>query len=95
MERHRSLSGVTENRRSVKPTTVREAGRKGGLSTLEKHGRSFFSAIGRKGQSRMREKWPGMAKTWGTRGGRPKKRSVECGEALTTQGKEDSGPAFV
>ena len=72
VEKHSSLSGVTENWESVVPT-VREAGRRGGRRTLEKHGRSFFSVIGSKGQVRMREKWPGMAKTWGARGGRPRK----------------------
>lgn len=72
VERHSSLSDVTENWESVVPT-VREAGRRGGRRTLEKHGRSFFSVIGSKGQVRMREKWPGMAKTWGARGGRPRK----------------------
>ena len=93
MERHGSLSDVTENRQSV-VQTVQEAGRRGGLRTLEKHGSSFFSVIGRRGQIRMREKWPGMAKTWGGRGGRPRKGSVLCGEALATQRKEvDADPS--
>jgi general stress protein YciG len=56
--------------------TVREAGRKGGLSCMRNRGREFFSEIGRAGQQAMRGKYPGMAGEWGRRGGRPRKRSL-------------------
>lgn len=32
-----------------KPMTVREAGRKGGQATRERHGEQFYQEIGRKG----------------------------------------------
>lgn len=56
--------------------TVRQAGKKGGLSCLRNRGREFFSEIGRTGQQAMRCKYPGMAGEWGKRGGRPRKRSL-------------------
>ncbi len=55
------------------PTTVREAGRKGGTTVLQKHGLAHFSRIGVKGQAAMRMKHPGKASEWGKLGGRPKK----------------------
>ena len=58
----------------MRETTVNEAGRRGGLKVLNTKGREFFSRIGRKGQKVMREKYPDMAKTWGKKGGRPRKR---------------------
>jgi len=56
---------------------VVEAGRKGGLTVLQKYGRSFFVEIGRRGQRVTRQKHPGMASTWGKLGGRPKKPHLE------------------
>jgi general stress protein YciG len=56
--------------------TVREAGKKGGLSCLRNRGKEFFSEIGKAGQQAMRGKYPGMAGEWGRRGGRPRKRSL-------------------
>lgn len=35
--------------------TVREAGRKGGETTAERHGREFYEEIGQKGGQRVRE----------------------------------------
>lgn len=35
--------------------TVREAGRKGGMVTSERHGSGFYRKIGRKGGQRVRE----------------------------------------
>jgi general stress protein YciG len=57
--------------------TVVEAGRKGGLTVLNKRGREFFSEIGRKGQQVMRAKYPSMASVWGKQGGRPKKFNLD------------------
>ena len=56
--------------------SVVEAGRKGGLAVLQKKGRKFYSIIGRKGQAVTRTKYPGMARVWGKRGGRPRKSSL-------------------
>lgn len=56
---------------------VIEAGRKGGLTVLSKLGREFYVGIGRKGQKALRERYPGMAKVWGKRGGRPKKPNLD------------------
>jgi len=57
-------------------TTVQEAGKKGGLTTLSLKGREFYSTIGRKGQKSLRSKYPGMASIWGKLGGRPKKLTL-------------------
>jgi len=56
--------------------TVREAGRRGGLSCLRNRGRGFFVEIGRKGQCVMRARHPNMAQEWGRLGGRPRKLTL-------------------
>jgi hypothetical protein len=56
--------------------TVREAGRRGGLTLLNKRGIGHFIEIGRKGQQVLRERYPGMASIWGKKGGRPRKHSL-------------------
>lgn len=56
--------------------SVEEAGKKGGLTTLNLKGSVFFSTIGRKGQKALRYKYPGMASKWGKLGGRPKKSTL-------------------
>ena len=38
-----------------KPMTTVEAGRRGGMTTLRRHGREFFSKIGKKGGQRLRK----------------------------------------
>ena len=46
------------NRKPVqnpRPLTVREAGRKGGAATAERHGRAHYQAIGKKGGQRIKE----------------------------------------
>ncbi|RLC65219.1 MAG: hypothetical protein DRI01_01615 [Chloroflexi bacterium] len=65
--------------------TVTEAGRKGGLTVLSRRGQSFYSEIGKKGQTVMRRKYPDMAREWGKRGGRPKKVTLD--EILGEKGK--------
>ena len=57
-------------------TTVNEAGRKGGLALLNKRGRKHFIEIGKKGQEEMKKRYPGMASTWGKKGGRPRKDNI-------------------
>jgi general stress protein YciG len=56
--------------------SVAEAGRKGGLTVLNRRGRAFYSEIGKKGQQAMRQKYPNMASEWGKLGGRPKKLTL-------------------
>jgi len=61
--------------------TVRQAGRRGGLAVLRKHGREFYVWIGKKGQRTTRAKYPDMAHEWGKLGGRPRKPTIdEMGE---------------
>jgi general stress protein YciG len=62
--------------RSISEMTVKEAGRKGGLSLLNKRGTKHFAEIGRKGQEIMKKRYPGMASTWGKKGGRPRKNNI-------------------
>lgn len=60
----------------MKPITVIEAGRRGGLTVFAKRGSSWFAQIGAQGQRILRAKYPGMAREWGKRGGRPKKPTL-------------------
>ena len=64
-------------RKVASETTVREAGRRGGLAVLRKYGRRFFVETGRKGQAAMRERYPNMASEWGKKGGRPRKPHLD------------------
>lgn len=57
--------------------SVNEAGRRGGLACLQKKGRSFFREIGKKGNARMKAKYPNLASEWGKLGGRPRKLKLE------------------
>ena len=57
--------------------SVQEAGRRGGLAVLATYGRKHFSKIGKQGQKALRDRYPGMAKVWGKRGGRPKKPDLD------------------
>ena len=59
-----------------KSATVVEAGRKGGLALLSKRGTKHFAVIGKKGQEVMKKRCPGMASTWGKKGGRPRRNSI-------------------
>lgn len=59
-----------------KTMTVDEAGRKGGLALLSKRGKKHFAEIGKKGQEIAKKRYPGMASTWGKKGGRPRKNNV-------------------
>jgi hypothetical protein len=64
-------------------TTCREAGQRGGISTLRKHGRRHLSAAGKIGITVMRERHPGMAAEWGRRARRSRsKDSVTVNPAL-------------
>ncbi len=52
---------------------VREAGRRGGESTLKRWGVSFFRDIGRRGGRRTAQMYRDLLKEYGKRGGRPKR----------------------
>ncbi len=67
---------VRRNMRALEGITVKEAGRRGGLSLLNKLGHSHFAEIGKKGQEATRKRYPGMATAWGKRGGRPRKNNL-------------------
>lgn len=56
--------------------SVNEAGKKGGLALLAKHGSKHFAEIGKKGQEALRKRYPGMASEWGKKGGRPRKNNL-------------------
>jgi len=61
--------------------TVTGAGRKGGQSTLEHRGISFFQEIGRKGGKRTAELYRDLLKEFGRRGGRSHRPSlIDMGE---------------
>jgi hypothetical protein len=62
--------------KEMESVTVKEAGRKGGLTVLSKRGTKHFAEIGKKGQEIMKKRYPGMASTWGKKGGRPRKDSI-------------------
>ena len=57
--------------------SVNEAGRRGGLAVLAKHGKKHFSQIGKIGQAILKKRYPGMASEWGKKGGRPRKNKEE------------------
>ena len=56
--------------------TVKEAGRRGGLSLLAKQSNKHFAEIGKKGQEALRKRYPKMASEWGKKGGRPRKEKL-------------------
>ena len=57
--------------------TVREAGLKGGQSTLERRGIKFYREIGRKGGQRTKELYGHLFSEHGRKGGRPKRPNLE------------------
>ena len=59
-----------------KTITAAEAGRRGGLALVSKRGTKHFAEIGKKGQDTMKKLYPGMASTWGKKGGRPRKNNI-------------------
>lgn len=61
--------------------TCREAGRRGGMSTLAKRGRAHFSIIGAHGQEVFAARYTSLDRSrWGRLGGRPKKQRLNLGE---------------
>jgi hypothetical protein len=70
--------------------TVREAGARGGRTTLERKGAEFFCDIGRKGGQRTATLYYELLSTWGKQGGRPRRPSLQkdAGEEFAEK-KED------
>lgn len=65
--------------------SVRDAGRKGGETTAQTHGREFYEQIGRKGGKKggeiVRQKYgPGFYKEIGHKGGQKVKQLIEEGK---------------
>jgi len=56
--------------------TAREAGARGGRSTLERRGVGFFPQIGRKGGRRTAELYGELLKEFGRRGGCPRRPNL-------------------
>jgi len=78
---------------NTRSMTVAEAGRKGGMTVLAKHGRGHFSKIGCKGQQALRKKHPNMASVWGKKGGRPRKPDLyDMGDQVNIK-RGGCGPA--
>jgi len=57
--------------------TVREAGARGGHSTLERRGVEFFRKIGAKGGKRQKELYRDLLAEFGRKGGRPRRPTLD------------------
>lgn len=57
--------------------TVSEAGRRGGIATLQKQGIEHFKKIGRKGGKRTAQLYRDRLSEFGKRGGRPRRPNLE------------------
>lgn len=73
------LSLFFNNGASVELTmsvSVQEAGRKGGISTRNKHGLAFLRQIGQRGGCTTAERYKDKLSYWGKMGGRPQKTNL-------------------
>jgi len=72
--------------------TVKEAGRRGGSTTSERHGHEFYEAIGRKGGRKTLDLYgPEFYEEIGRKGGRKVRDLIEAGKAaqrVAEAGKE-------
>jgi general stress protein YciG len=59
--------------KSSENISVTEAGRRGGCSTLERHGIEYFRTIGRSGGKRTAELYADLLREFGRLGGRPRR----------------------
>ncbi len=79
---------MAAKKRSGGEMTVREAGRKGGRTTKERHGPQFYETIGQKGGEATREKHgPQFYETIGKKGGQRVRELVEEGKKATERHK--------
>ena len=72
-----------------------EAGRAGGLQTLQRHGRAHFSTIGKLGQEKFKERYvTADRRFWGSLGGRPRRLGYSArGRAKESDREEGREPA--
>jgi len=75
-ERCKALLFLFQGMKEMGSITTSEAGRRGGLALLSERGTKHFAEIGKKGQEVMKKRYPGMASTWGKKGGRPRKNNI-------------------
>ena len=68
---------MSENAEETTQLTVKQAGARGGSRTLERHGREFFQAIGRKGGKRTAELYRDLFSEFGKKGGRPRRPTLD------------------
>lgn len=90
-----SLAEIIEPPESI---SVKEAGRRGGRSTLARRGTAFFREIGAKGGKRQKELYSDLLTEFGKKGGRPKRSNLESvGEGdqheKEATGGRSSGPS--
>lgn len=64
--------------------SVREAGRRSGLTTRDRYGSQFYRRIGSKGGESTRKRYASLLKEFGRLGGRRKRPSIS-----THMGEED------
>jgi len=68
--------------------TVREAGRRGGVSTKKRHGPEFYQSIGKKGGTTTKQRMgPGFYEKIGKKGGQHMRRLIALGRKLKAEGK--------
>jgi len=71
---HNSEADVVEASGAI---SVKEAGARGGRSTLERRGTEFFREIGAKGGRKRAELYRDLLAEFGRRGGRPRRPNLE------------------
>lgn len=76
----------------ISKLTVKEAGARGGAATYAKYGAEHFREIGRKGQARLATRITSRERrAWGSKGGRPKKRSYFAAGESDDNSREGAG----
>jgi len=68
---------MNEDRNENEELTVKQAGAKGGRSTLERHGREFFRKIGKKGGKQTARLYQDLLSEFGKKGGRPRRPTLD------------------
>lgn len=68
---------MSENVNENEELTVKQAGAKGGRTTLERHGREFYREIGKKGGKQTATLYKDLLSEFGRRGGRPRRPSLD------------------
>jgi general stress protein YciG len=71
--------------------TVREAGARGGRTTLERKGREFFREIAKKGGKRTAELYHDLLAEFGKQGGRPRRPGLSKSEGEKGHSKKEVG----